>query len=49
MMQYEEWSNPDAVFSSDACLGGCGGFWKGAFFHAEFPIEYKTDHFILLL
>ena len=39
MMLYEEWSSPDAVFSSDSCLQGCGGFWKGAFFHSQFSRE----------
>ena len=24
MMEYEEWSAPDAIFSSDSCLTGCG-------------------------
>ncbi|XP_066288330.1 uncharacterized protein [Branchiostoma lanceolatum] len=33
------WSEPDAVFSSDACLSGCGGFSQGTgeYFHAAFP------------
>ena len=31
------WSSPDAVFSTDACLSGCGGVCKGEFFHVEFP------------
>ena len=26
------------MFSSDSCLQGCGGFWKGAFF-SQFPRE----------
>ena len=37
MMSYEEWSSPDEIFSSDSCLEGCGGFWKGAYFHSVFP------------
>lgn len=45
MMQYETWSNPDTIFSSDACLNGCGGFWKGAFFHSKFPAEYISKSF----
>ncbi|KAI8503309.1 hypothetical protein Bbelb_191300 [Branchiostoma belcheri] len=33
------WTEPDAVFSSDACLTGCGGFLHstGEYFHATFP------------
>ncbi len=31
------WSNPDAVFATDACLSGCGGFSDGEYFHEEFP------------
>ena len=34
LMEYDEWS---VVFSSDSCLTGCGGFWKGNFFHVQFP------------
>lgn len=37
MMSLGEWSKPDEVFSSDACLEGCGGFWNGNFFHSLFP------------
>jgi len=33
------WTKADAVFSSDACLTGCGGFLEssGEYFHAVFP------------
>ena len=37
LMVYEEWSKPDSIVSSDACLTGCGGFWKGHYFHTKFP------------
>lgn len=37
IMEYEQWSAPDAIFSSDSCLTGCGGFWNGKFFHSVFP------------
>ena len=37
MMIYEEWCQPDFIFSSDACLSGCGGFWQGNYFHSIFP------------
>ena len=31
------WSAPDAVFSTDACLLGCGGLCGSQFFHSPFP------------
>ncbi len=31
------WSSPDGVFSTDACLTGCGGLTDQYFFHCEFP------------
>ena len=31
------WSNPDSVFSSDPCITGCGAYFRGHYFHAEFP------------
>ncbi|CAG2238689.1 unnamed protein product [Mytilus edulis] len=37
MMLIEEWSKPDEIFSSDACMTGCGGMFKEHFFHVEFP------------
>jgi len=37
IMVYEDWSMPDAVFSTDACLSGCGGIFDGNYFHADFP------------
>ncbi|CAC5376459.1 unnamed protein product [Mytilus coruscus] len=42
MMMLEEWSKPDEVFSSDACLSGCGGWFSGKFFHQVFP-EFIID------
>ena len=36
-MEYENWSKPDSIFSSDSCLTGSGGFWNGCYFHAQFP------------
>lgn len=38
MMSLQEWSQPDEVFCTDACLTGCGGWSQDReFFHAEFP------------
>lgn len=39
LMSLGSWGTPDEIFSSDACLQGCGGFWKGNFYHTEFPPE----------
>lgn len=45
MMEYENWSKPDAIFSSDSCLTVCGGFWNGFYFHTQFPAEILEKHF----
>ncbi len=37
MLPMEDWSEPDAVLATDACLAGCGGVSGGCFFHATFP------------
>ena len=31
------WSTTDGIFSTDACLTGCGGLTSSQFFHCEFP------------
>ena len=31
------WTEPDAIFSTDACLTGCGGLSSTHYFHAVFP------------
>ncbi len=36
-MALEEWSSPDEVFSTDACLVGAGDWCKGQYFFTEFP------------
>lgn len=43
LIQDGPWSLPDAVMSTDACLTGCGGFYRGCYFRSEFP-----DHIIQL-
>lgn len=45
MMLYEEWCKPDEIFSSDACLKGCGGFWLGKYFHTTFPPLFKQKKY----
>ncbi|XP_070571747.1 uncharacterized protein [Ptychodera flava] len=37
MINQAHWSRPDDIFSSDACLTGCGGCTSAHYFHAEFP------------
>jgi hypothetical protein len=44
MMMKEEWSKPDGIFTSDACLSGCGGMFKEQFFHVEFPHSILDEH-----
>ena len=45
MMQVEEWSKPDEIFSCDSCLEACGGFWMGHFYHARFPSSFSNSKF----
>ena len=44
MMLIEEWSYPDAIVSTDACLVGCGGWFgsKRLYFHTVFPSHIKN-------
>ena len=44
-MEYKNWSKPGAIFSSDSSLTACGGFWKGCYFHAEFPESILRHEF----
>lgn len=37
IMIYDDWSRPDEIFSTDACLTGIGGFFEGNYFHKAFP------------
>ena len=39
MMALEEWSQPDEIFSTDACLTGCGAWCASVlqYFHMMFP------------
>ena len=49
MMPWNEWSQPDEVVSTDACLSGCSGWVHGEFFHAQFPANILTQNFALRL
>lgn len=44
MMAVNEWSEPDNMLATDACLSGCGGVFGGQYFHAEFPEIIKNKH-----
>ena len=37
------WLPPDSVASTDSCLGGCGGWCEGEYFHCLFPVEFMSD------
>ncbi|MES9902603.1 MAG: hypothetical protein ABW168_07960 [Sedimenticola sp.] len=37
MMSLSDWSAPDSIISTDACLTGCGGFFGNKYFHVVFP------------
>ena len=36
-----KWVGPNALFSTDACLIGAGGWSQGEFFHTEFPVNIR--------
>ena len=44
------WSTPDSLFSTDACLTGCGGMSSEQYFHVEFPqevlLQFPTIHLL---
>ena len=33
------WTAPDAVFSTETCLSGCGGLTQYQYFHVQFPAD----------
>ena len=37
MMPWDDWSEPDLIFSSDACLTGCGAWVEDQCFSCRFP------------
>lgn len=43
MMSLEDWSSPDEIFSSDACLEGFGAITSNQYFHAVFPSDITKD------
>ena len=36
------WDEPDVTFSTDSCLGGCGGICAFEYFHAAFPESIRS-------
>jgi len=38
LLEYGDWWAADSIFSSDACLSGCGGIFGKFFFHSKFPV-----------
>ena len=42
MMPESPWTEPDELLSTDACLDGCGGWFRGRFFQATFPGALKA-------
>ena len=44
MMMLEDWSRPDEVLATDACLQGCGGVSQGESFHASFPQKIQAQN-----
>jgi len=46
MMPMVDWSDPDEILASDACLVGAGGWFNGKYFHCEFPdfIQSQSLH-----
>jgi hypothetical protein len=39
-----DWSSPDGVFASDACLTGGGAMWEDQFCHFTFPGKFLGWH-----
>ncbi len=37
MVPMTDWSKPDEILASDACLVGAGGWFNGKYFHCSFP------------
>ena len=37
MINIAKWTSPNEVFSTDACLAGCGGVCDDQYFHGVFP------------
>ena len=38
-----KWLTPDSEFSTDACISGCVGFFRGEYFHTPFPSFVLND------
>ena len=42
VMPESPWTESDELLSTDTCLDGCGGWFRGRFFHAPFPEALKA-------
>ena len=45
MMQVEQWSKTDELFSCDSCLEACGRFGMGLLYYAKFPSSFSNSKF----
>ena len=43
MMPWQQWSEPDSVLSTDACLTGCGAWVADEYFHCQFPSRVQAS------
>ena len=46
MINNAQWTSPDKVFLTDACLAGCGGVCDDQYFHGVFP-PFISEHNLL--
>ena len=44
MITANTWSSPGELFTTDACLPGCGGLCARSYFHGEFPEFISIQH-----
>ena len=45
MINNAQWTSPDKVFLTDACLAGCGGVCDDQYFHGVFPWGFSAFYF----
>jgi hypothetical protein len=45
ILHYDDWSCPDGIFSTDACLTGSGGYFNGKYFHVHFSSFFKEKNY----
>ena len=47
MMDVDEFSEPDSIISTDACLRGCGSWFAGRYFHSDGHYSLRSKNCIL--